>query len=136
MAEGAEAARQAYLAGADALIVADMGLADVVRRCCPKMPLHASTQMCVHNKDGARLACKSGFKRVVLARELSMKDIGDIAGGNGIETEVFVHGALCSSVSGLCLLSSFIGRRSGKQGQVRAALPNGIFHRWGKMRII
>lgn len=121
VAEGVEAARQAYLAGVDALIVADMGLADAIRRCCPKMPLHASTQMCVHNKAGAQLACESGFKRVVLARELSLEDIREITGESGIEAEVFVHGALCSSVSGLCLLSSFIGRRSGNRG--RCAQP-------------
>jgi putative protease len=121
MEEGAEAARQAYLAGADALIVADLGLADAIISCCKEIPLHASTQMCVHNEEGAALAAGRGFKRVVLAREMSLEDIRGVIREGGTEAEVFVHGALCSSVSGLCLLSSFIGQRSGNRG--RCAQP-------------
>lgn len=115
--EGVEAARQAYLSGADALIVADMGLAGAIAKCVPNIPLHASTQMCVHNSEGARIAVSLGFKRAVLARELSLADIREINSNTDIETEVFIHGALCSSVSGLCLLSSFIGERSGNRGK-------------------
>jgi putative protease len=115
--QGVEAARQAYLSGADALIVADMGLADAIKRCVPDIPLHASTQMCVHNAEGARITAGLGFKRAVLARELSLADIRAVNSGADIETEVFVHGALCSGVSGLCLLSSFIGERSGNRGK-------------------
>lgn len=115
--QGVEAAQQAYLAGADALIVADMGLADAIAKCAPNIPLHASTQLCVHNGEGARIAAGLGFKRAVLARELSLEDIRAVNRSADIETEVFVHGALCSSVSGLCLLSSFIGERSGNRGK-------------------
>ncbi len=114
--QGAEEARRCWLAGADALIVADMGLAKAVRELCP-IPLHASTQMCVHNVQGARITGQMGFTRAVLARELILADIRGIAQKAGIETEVFVHGALCSGVSGLCLLSSFIGERSGNRGK-------------------
>lgn len=115
--EGIRCAQQAYLSGADALIVADMGLADAISICVPEIALHASTQMCVHNSDGAWAAANLGFKRAVLARELSIADIREINREADIETEVFVHGALCSSVSGLCLLSSFIGGRSGNRGK-------------------
>jgi U32 family peptidase len=119
--QGAEEARQYFLAGADALIVADMGLAKAIRETCPKIPLYASTQLCIHNVQGVRLAEQMEFKRAVLARELSLTDIREITQKGGLETEVFVHGALCSSVSGLCLLSSFIGERSGNRG--RCAQP-------------
>ena len=117
MEEGVKCARQAYLSGADALIVADMGLADAISKCVPEIALHASTQMCVHNSEGARTAAGLGFKRAVLARELSIANVREINSGADIETEVFIHGALCSSVSGLCLLSSFIGERSGNRGK-------------------
>jgi len=125
---GVREAREAYLAGVDALIVADAGLADLVQKCCPDIPLHASTQMCIHNSAGARLAGDMGFKRAVLARELNLSEIRDIT-DSGIETEVFVHGALCSGVSGLCLLSSFIGQRSGNRG--KCAQPCRLEYRVG-----
>ncbi len=115
--EGVRSAEQAYLSGADALIVADMGLADAILKCVPGIPLHASTQMCIHNSGGARIAAGLGYRRAVLARELSLEDIRTVNRSADIETEVFVHGALCSSVSGLCLLSSFIGERSGNRGK-------------------
>lgn len=114
--QGAEEERRYWLAGADALIVADMGLTQAIREACP-IPLHASTQMCVHNVQGAQMAGQMGFARAVLARELNLADIREITQKGGVETEVFVHGALCSSVSGLCLLSSFIGERSGNRGK-------------------
>ena len=100
--------------GVDALIVSDIGLADRIIGNL-EIPVHASTQMCVHDAAGAEILKSRGYKRVVPARELSLKEIKDIA-ETGIETEVFVHGALCSSVSGLCLMSSFIGQRSGNRG--------------------
>lgn len=101
--------------GVDALIVQDMGMVGLARRLCPDVPLHASTQMAVHNREGVRTLAKLGFKRVVLARELSLDEIQD-AGGESIETEVFIHGALCYSYSGLCLLSSMAWGRSGNRG--------------------
>ena len=108
------------LAGADAVIVQDLGVAAVVRRAFPSLALHASTQMAVCNADGARLARSLGFSRVVLARECGLEDVREVA-ATGIETEVFVHGALCTAVSGRCLMSSMSGGRSGNRG--RCAQP-------------
>ncbi len=102
--------------GADAVILQDMGAIRLVKKCCPDIPLHASTQMAVHNVSGARLLEKLGFSRVVLARELSFAEIKKITESVNIETEVFVHGAHCMSVSGMCYMSSFIGARSGNRG--------------------
>lgn len=103
-------------AGADALIVQDLGLAKLIRECAPDLPLHASTQMTVHTLDGALLAKKLGFSRVVLSRECSLWQIQEITAKAGVETEVFVHGALCMCYSGQCYLSSVIGQRSGNRG--------------------
>ena len=106
--------------GADAAIVQDLGVAALVRREFPALALHASTQMAICNADGARLARLLGFSRVVLARECSLEDAHAVA-ETGIETEVFVHGALCTAVSGRCLMSSMSGGRSGNRG--RCAQP-------------
>ena len=105
-----------YEAGVDAIIVQDLGIARMVRKYFPDFPLHASTQMTIHNLSGAVLAEKMGFKRVVLSRELSLKEIEHISKNCNIELEVFVHGALCMSYSGQCLMSSFLGGRSGNRG--------------------
>ncbi|NLX26513.1 MAG: U32 family peptidase [Lentisphaerae bacterium] len=102
---------------ADGLIVQDMGVVRMAKRFFPKLPLHASTQMAIHNLDGAKLLADLGFTRVVLARELSLKEIETITRGCGIETEVFIHGALCYSYSGLCLFSSHLLGRSGNRGR-------------------
>lgn len=107
--------------GADAVIVQDLAVAALWKKYCPSMPLHASTQMTVHNAAGALQAQELGFKRIVLARELSLSEIRKIAQSITAEIEVFVHGALCMSVSGTCLLSSMIGSRSGNRG--RCAQP-------------
>lgn len=104
----------------DALIVQDIGLVRWIKQHLPSLPLHASTQMSIHNAAGARLLLEQGISRVVLARECSLDAIRDVA-STGMETEVFVHGALCVSVSGQCLLSSQIGCRSGNRG--RCAQP-------------
>jgi len=103
-------------AGADAVLVQDLGLARVLRSLCPDLPLHASTQMSVHNLAGAHAAAQLGMKRVVLARELTGAQIRFLAERSPIETEVFVHGALCFCHSGQCYLSALIGRRSGNRG--------------------
>ena len=105
-----------YEAGVDALIIQDLGLAKLVKKHFPDFRMHASTQMTVHNLAGASLAQKMGFSRVVLSRELSLDEIRLIAQGTDIELEVFVHGALCMSYSGQCLMSSFLGGRSGNRG--------------------
>ncbi len=105
-----------YEAGVDAVIVQDLGLAEMIREHFPDFPLHASTQMTVHNLSGVRILEKLGFKRVVLSRELSFSQISHIASNTDAELEVFVHGALCMSYSGQCLMSSFLGGRSGNRG--------------------
>ncbi|NLT10487.1 MAG: U32 family peptidase, partial [Ruminococcus sp.] len=93
--------KAAASAGVDAFIVQDWGCADMIRRCVPDAVLHASTQMSVHTAAGARLLSRLGYARVVPARELDRQTIEKICAEN-IETEVFVHGALCMSVSGQC----------------------------------
>ncbi len=103
--------------GIDALIVQDPGFASAVRQVYPGIDLHASTQMTIYNIEGVRALEKEGFKRVILARELSLCRIEEICRNTNIEIEVFVHGALCVSYSGQCLMSSMIGGRSGNRGK-------------------
>ncbi len=111
-----DAARDACAAGADALIVADLGVAAMLRRAIPEMELHASTQMSGHNSlMGAELR-DLGFTRMVVAREISREDLRLLLRESPIETELFVHGALCVSHSGQCLFSSLVGGRSGNRG--------------------
>ncbi len=108
-----------YQAGIDAILVQDTGVASVAREIAPGLPLHASTQMTIHNREGVAWAGELGFTRVVLARELSLEEIAGIASApecQGVGLEIFVHGALCYSYSGQCLLSSVIGGRSGNRG--------------------
>lgn len=115
--EALRLARRCAECGVDGLIVQDLGLAACVRERAPSLPLHASTQMAVHNAAGARAAAALGMRRVVLARELSRAEIAEIhAAVPEMELEVFVHGALCMSVSGRCYLSALIGGRSGNRG--------------------
>ena len=102
---------------ADGVIVQDMGVARMVYKNFPQLRLHASTQMAVHNLAGAQQLASLGFKRVVLARELSVNSIENISRNCGIETETFIHGALCYSYSGLCLFSSHLLGRSGNRGR-------------------
>lgn len=102
--------------GIDAFIVQDWGAAELIRSCVPDAVLHASTQMSVHTASGARLLKELGYTRVVPARELSRETIEAIC-SVGIETEVFVHGALCMSVSGQCYMSAMIGSRSANRGK-------------------
>lgn len=102
--------------GADAVILQDMGAVSLVKECCPELPMHASTQMAVHNIAGAKLLEELGFSRIVLARELSIREIADIASSVKAEIEVFVHGAHCMSASGMCYMSSVLGARSGNRG--------------------
>ncbi len=111
----------AYKAGVDAVIVQDMGLAMLIKKSMPKLPLHASTQLSVHTPSGAQALKELGFSRVVLSRELSKSEIKEIADSVDIELEVFVHGALCMSVSGQCYFSAMLGSRSGNRG--RCAQP-------------
>lgn len=101
--------------GIDGLIIQDLGVLSLAQKCIPDMPLHASTQMTIHSPAGAIAAKKLGFCRVVLSRECSLDTIKEIV-KTGIETEVFVHGALCMSVSGQCYLSAMLGSRSANRG--------------------
>jgi putative protease len=103
--------------GVDALIIQDLGVYHLVRQYFPKLELHASTQLAVHNRAGAEVLRQLGFQRVVLARELTFKEVHDITAQAGIETEVFIHGALCYSYSGLCLFSAQTLGRSGNRGK-------------------
>ena len=102
--------------GVDAFIVADMGAAQLLSKYIPEIPLHASTQLSIHNSDGARIAQKLGFTRLVPARELSIENIKTLVDSTPLEIEIFVHGALCVSHSGQCLFSSLVGGRSGNRG--------------------
>ena len=101
----------------DALIVQDLGVARIVRREFPSLAMHASTQLVAHNLEGVLAMRELGFSRVVLARELPVADIRSIAQRCGCEIEVFVHGALCYSISGLCLFSAMEKSRSGNRGR-------------------
>jgi len=102
--------------GADAILVQDLGLARALRSAVPDIPLHASTQMSIHNLAGVEAAAEMGLSRAVLARELSFAQICAIAEKSPIELEIFVHGAFCYCHSGQCYMSALIGRRSGNRG--------------------
>jgi putative protease len=102
--------------GPDGLIVQDFGVAAMVRDCFPGLKLHASTQMNIAGVRGVNALSKNGFSRVVLARELSFEELRDCRAGTNMELEVFVHGALCVSASGLCLFSSYLGGKSANRG--------------------
>ena len=116
MRDAVAAAKLASDAGADALIVQDLGMSYAIRCALPDIPLHASTQMSLHNLVGVEAAAEMGITRAVLARELSFEQIRFITKNASIETEVFVHGALCFCHSGQCYMSALIGRRSGNRG--------------------
>lgn len=121
LADAVEFCAEVYRAGADALIVQDMGLVAELNRRYPQICLNASTQMTLHNTAGVKYAEKFGFKRVILAREVSISDIRAICAATEQEVEVFAHGALCICFSGQCLFSSMVGGRSGNRG--RCAQP-------------
>ncbi len=114
--EAAQTLQNIAAYGADAVIVQDMGLLSFLREVLPELPVHASTQMTVHNSESVRLLEGLGVKRIVLARELSLESICSIRNNTQVELEVFIHGALCVCYSGQCLFSSMIGGRSGNRG--------------------
>ncbi len=117
MRELSDYAAQLWKIGVDAVITADLGVISEIKRRVPNLPIHASTQMSVHNTYGANEATRLGCERVVLARELSYSNIVSVTEKCGIETEVFLHGALCVCHSGQCLFSSLVGGRSGNRGE-------------------
>jgi putative protease len=102
--------------GPDGIIVQDLGVAEIAAKEFPNLRLHASTQMNVASARGANLLSRRGFRRAVLARELSLEELRAVAQGTNLELEVFVHGALCVSASGLCLFSSYLGGKSANRG--------------------
>ena len=114
--EAAETVKKICDAGADALIIQDLGIARMVRSVCPQMPMHASTQMTVGTKEGLKALKELGFSRAVLPRELSLNEIKELCENSPIPFEMFIHGALCMCVSGQCLMSSVLGSRSGNRG--------------------
>ena len=111
-----QAIRAVAASGADAVICQDLAVATLIGKIAPQLPRHGSTQMSVHSLQGALELKELGFTRVVLARELSMPEVEHITKHCGIETECFVHGALCMCVSGQCYMSAFLGGRSGNRG--------------------
>lgn len=111
-----QAIRAVAASGADAVICQDLAVATLIGKIAPRLPRHGSTQMSVHSLQGALELKELGFTRVVLARELSMPEVEHITKHCGIETECFVHGALCMCVSGQCYMSAFLGGRSGNRG--------------------
>lgn len=106
----------AAMAGADALIIQDPAVAAYAKKCWPSLGIHASTQLAVHNTAGVKALMEYGFERIVVARELSAREIRDIIDETGADIEVFVHGAHCMSVSGNCYMSAMFGGRSGNRG--------------------
>lgn len=115
-----------YINGIDALIVQDTAILNIIKKFFPDFEIHASTQMTIHSGKDAEYFKNKGFKRIVLSRELSLNEIKHISKDIGIETEIFVHGALCVCYSGQCLMSSFLGGRSGNRG--RCAQPCRLFY--------
>jgi putative protease len=105
----------------DAFIAQDLGVVRVIREFLPEIAIHASTQMGIHNSSGVDAAEHMGIKRVILERQTTLPEIAEIARKTNIEIEAFVHGALCCSLSGVCLISSWLGGRSGNRG--RCAQP-------------
>jgi putative protease len=106
---------------ADGVIVQDLAVARLVRKHFPSVPLHASTQMTIHNIPGVQILHELGFRRAVLARELALDEVAAIASATPVEIETFIHGALCFSISGQCFFSSSLGGHSGNRG--RCAQP-------------
>ena len=111
-----QAIRAVAASGADAVICQDLAVATLIGKIAPQLPRHGSTQMSVHTLQGALELKELGFTRVVLARDLSLPEVEHITKHCGIETECFIHGALCMSVSGQCYMSAFLGGRSGNRG--------------------
>ena len=128
LSRAAELAAFASDVGVDAVLVQDLGVAELLRRTAPDLPLHASTQMSIHDLEGTRFAADLGMTRVVLSRELSRDQIAFICAHSPVEIESFVHGALCMCYSGQCFFSSVVGGRSGNRGM--CAQPCRLNYGW------
>ncbi|MBQ5326063.1 MAG: U32 family peptidase, partial [Oscillospiraceae bacterium] len=112
-----ETVKRVAACGVDAIIAQDLAAAKIIKSVAPDIDLHGSTQMAVHNLAGALQLKEMGYSRVILARELTLKQVEHITKNCGIETEIFVHGALCMSLSGQCYASAYLGGRSGNRGR-------------------
>ncbi|MDD3165088.1 MAG: DUF3656 domain-containing protein [Oscillospiraceae bacterium] len=130
MPAAAEQIAATATAGVDAFIVQDLGVAALCAQIAPTVPVHASTQMSLHSLSGVRAAAELGIARVILARELSRENLRVILRNSPVETELFVHGALCMCHSGQCYLSSVVGQRSGNRG--RCAQPCRLPYGYGR----
>lgn len=117
--------------GPDALLVQDLGLLRMARECFPKLTLHASTQMGFHNSAGLRIARELGVTRVVLERQMTLDEIAAVKASTDLELEVFIHGALCASLSGQCLFSSYLGGYSGNRGKCKQPCRRRYFSKEG-----
>lgn len=111
-----------------AVIVQDLGIINILRRFFPNLKIHASTQMGIHNSPGIKTARKLGISRVILERQISLKNLRRIVSQSPLETEIFIHGALCCSLSGQCLISSWIGGHSGNRGKCKQPCRQRFFH--------
>lgn len=117
LADFKETVKSIAQCGVDAIITQDIAAAKIIKSMAPTIAIHGSTQMAVHTLEGAILLKQMGYSRVILARELSLEQVIHITKNCGIETEVFVHGALCVCLSGQCYASAFLGGRSGNRGR-------------------
>ncbi|MBP3494214.1 MAG: U32 family peptidase [Oscillospiraceae bacterium] len=126
--EAADLLRHASSCGADAVLVQDWGVLTLAQEVAPELPVHASTQMSLMSLGGANKAAQLGMERVVLAREMSRDEIGEVCRGCDAEVETFAHGALCMCYSGQCAMSALIGQRSGNRGRCAqpCRLPYGV----------
>ncbi|MCQ2501692.1 MAG: U32 family peptidase, partial [Lachnospiraceae bacterium] len=124
-----------YREGLDGVIVQDLGVVQAIRQWFPHLPVHGSTQMAITGASSAELLKQEGLTRVVPARELSLKEIREIYKKTGLEIECFIHGALCYSYSGMCLMSSLIGGRSGNRGRCAGTcrLPYEVYENGKKL---
>jgi len=125
-----------YEAGVDALIIQDLGAAQLIRKNFPKFPLHASTQLTANSLEDVNALEKAGFERVVLSRELSLEEIKNITENAAVPVETFIHGALCVSYSGQCIISSMLGGRSGNRGRCAQTcrLPFALYGGYKKIK--
>ena len=107
--------------GVDGILVQDMGLFNLIKNIAPNLPIHTSTQLSIHTREGVKFLEDMGAERVVLAREMTLDEMKEVRRGTNVELEAFVHGAHCMSVSGQCYMSAMLGQRSGNRG--RCAQP-------------
>ncbi len=131
LTELAEYLAAAAAMGPDAVIVQDLGVLRMIREYFPTLPIHASTQMGLHNSAGLALAAELGVKRVILERQITLDELAAMAPGSPVELEVFIHGALCCSLSGSCLFSSWLGGASGNRGKCKQPCRRRFFSRNG-----